>query len=314
MQINYFNNIVRRRIMKFQKNENMLDRLVRVLVGEVFLLAAYFWFGGVVSIILYVLGAIMLITAITGFCALYILPGINTLQKYPGKTGKLSVVIFIILFVVIAVAGIYLSIFFSKKFFLNDFNVMNNYYKQTLFNTGQDKRQISIDNYNKLTAEYDKFYSRYTTFHPYDLKNDSKLNQDLTNVLRKITSLKEKVYTGDLKLAHKDFEEIRPVLQDILKRNNFSLLAVSLVDFHDSMEVLIEKSDKKDAAGVTAAYGDTDGKLKAVEQEANDEEIKAIRAKLEELAALAKDGKAGELSKKAAELKSVFIKVYLKRG
>ncbi len=54
--------------------------------------------------------------------------------------------------------------------------------------------------------------------------------------------------------------------------------------------------------------------MKLVEEEANDDEIKAIRAKLEELAALAKDGKADELSKKAAELKSTFIKVYLKRG
>jgi len=300
--------------MKIQRNENTIDRLLRVLVAEVFFLAAYFWFGGVVSIVLYVLGAIMLITAITGFCGLYMLLGINTLQKFSGKTKKITVIIFIILFIAIAIAGIYLSIFFSKKIFLNDFNAMNNYYKQTLFNTGQNKREISIDNYNKLAAEYNKFYDKYTTYHPYDLKKDSKFNQDLTNVLQMITGLKEKVYKGDLKQAHLDFEKIRPVLQDILKRNNFSLFAVYLVDFHDSMEVLIEKSDKKDAVGVLAAYGDSDGKLKSVEQEANDEEIKAIRAKLEELLGLAKGGKADELSKKAAELKSSFIKVYLKRG
>jgi hypothetical protein len=314
MQINYFKNIVRRRIMKIQRNESTLDRLVRVLIAEVLLLAAYFWFGGILAIVLYVLGAIMLFTALTGFCLLYLLLGINTLQKYPGKTKKVYVFLFIVLFAVIAVVGIYLSIFFSKKFFLNDFNAMNNYYKQTLFNTGQDKRQISIETYNKLVVEYNKFYSKYTVYQPYDLKKDGKFNQDLANVLQMITGLKEKVNTGDLKKAHLDFEKIRPVFQDILKRNNFSLFAVYLVDFHDSMEVLIEKSDKKDAAGVLAAYGDSDGKMKLVEEEANDDEIKAIRAKLEELAALAKDGKAGELSKKAAELKSTFIKVYLKRG
>jgi hypothetical protein len=61
-------------------------------------------------------------------------------------------------------------------------------------------------------------------------------------------------------------------------------------------------------------YSDSDGKLKSVEQEANDDEIKAIRTKLEELFALAKDGKAGDLSKKTAEIKSSFIKVYMKRG
>jgi len=300
--------------MKIRKNENMLDRLIRVLIAEVFLLAAYFWFGGIPAIVLYILGAIMLITALTGFCLLYLPFGINTLQKYPGNTNKIFILIFIVLLLVIAVAGTYFSFFFSKKFFLNDFNAMNNYYKQTLLNTGQDKREISIDNYNKLVAEYNKFYSKYTVYHPYILKKDSKLNQDLTNVLQKITSLKEKVYTGDLKKAHLDFEEIRPVFQDILKRNNFSLFAVNLVDFHDSMEKLIDASDKKNAAGVVAAYGDANSKLISVEQEANDEEIKAIRTKVEELLALAKSGKADELSKKAAELKSSFIKVYMKRG
>jgi hypothetical protein len=308
------NSKYRRKIMKIQRNESNPDRLVRVLIAEVFFLAAYFWFGGILAIVLYVLGAAMLITAIAGFCSLYLPFGINTFQKYPGKTKKIYILLFIVLFVVIAVAGTYFSIFFSKKFFLDDYNTMNNYYKQTLLNTGQNKREISIENYNKLAVEYNKFYSRYTAYHPYALKKDDKLNRDLTNVLQMITSFKEIVYSGDLKKAHLDFEQIRPIFQDILKRNNFSLLAVYLVDFHDSMEVLIEKSDKKDAAGVLAAYSDSDGKLKSVEQEANDDEIKAIRTKLEELIALAKDGKTGDLSKKAADLKSSFIKVYMKRG
>jgi hypothetical protein len=47
---------------------------------------------------------------------------------------------------------------------------------------------------------------------------------------------KDAVYTGNLPESHLAFEKIRPIFQDILKRNNFSLLAVSLVDFHDVME------------------------------------------------------------------------------
>jgi hypothetical protein len=300
--------------MKIKKNENMVDRLIRVLVAELLFLAAYFWFGGILSIILYALGAIMLITAATGFCLLYLPFGINTSHKYPGKIKKIYVLLLIVIFTVVAVAGIYFSIFFSKKIFLEDFNKMNNYYKQTLFSTGQNKREFSIENYNNLAAEYNKYYNKYTSYHPYDLKKDSEFNQDLVNILQKITSLKGKVYSGDLKKTHLDFEQIRPVFQNILKRNNFSLFSVYLVDFHDSMEVLIDKSDKKDLAGVLAAYIDSDSKLKSVEQEANDDEIKAIRTKLNELAAIAKNKKADELPKKAAELKSSFIKVYLKRG
>ncbi len=55
-------------------------------------------------------------------------------------------------------------------------------------------------------------------------------------------------------------------------------------------------------------------KLKAVEEIANDSEIQTIRTKLEEVSTLAKDGKAELLSAKATELKSAFVKVYLKRG
>jgi len=42
--------------------------------------------------------------------------------------------------------------------------------------------------------------------------------------------------------------------------------------------------------------------------------MKAIRNNLEELLNLAKSGNTESLSAKAAELKSSFVKVYLKRG
>jgi len=62
-----------------------------------------------------------------------------------------------------------------------------------------------------------------------------------------IVLLKDKIYTGELKQAHLDLEKVRPIFQDILKRNNFSLLAVYLVDFHDVMEKVIEAADAKNA-------------------------------------------------------------------
>ena len=51
-----------------------------------------------------------------------------------------------------------------------------------------------------------------------------------------------------------------------------------------------------------------------IEKEANDAEIQAIRINLEAILKLAKDGKLDALPVKATELKSSFVKVYLKRG
>lgn len=55
-----------------KRNISDIDRIVRVVLAVVF---AYLYFGGVVvgtlGIILVVLGAVFLLTAIVGFCPLY---------------------------------------------------------------------------------------------------------------------------------------------------------------------------------------------------------------------------------------------------
>lgn len=300
--------------MNIPKNENFLDRLIRIILAEVLFIAALFWFGGVGQIIFYVVAAIMLITAGTGFCGLYKLFGIDTNKIEIRNNSKILTGGFIIVFLIIAVAGSYYSNFFTKKFFLEDYNRMNNYYKQTLFYTGQGKRSESMDNYAKLVTEYSVFSNTYQTYHPYVIARDGQFNADLIKASDIILGLKDTVNSGDLKLAHAEFEKVRPIFQNILKRNGFSMLAVSLVDFHDAMEEIIAKADAKDPIGVVDVYSRVSDKLKAVEAEANDGEIQAIRVKLDELLILAQAGVTEGLSAKAAELKSSFIKVYLERG
>jgi hypothetical protein len=59
-------------------NMGTVDRVVRVVIGVVLAAAAYFGTTGVWSIVLYVLAAVMLVTAAVGFCPLYLPFGINT--------------------------------------------------------------------------------------------------------------------------------------------------------------------------------------------------------------------------------------------
>jgi len=296
------------------KNENDGDRLVRLLVAEMLFIGGYFWVGGMWQILLFVLGAVALMTALTGYCPLYTVLKKQT-RAADSKTFSRRVVIGLLIGLIVLGGTLsYYSAFFTKKFFLDEYNHMNNYYKQTLFYTGQDKREESIANYNNLIAAYTAFSAKYQTYRPYAIKADAQFSSDLAEVSGIITALREQVYSGDLKQAHTAFESVRPIFQDILKRNNFSLLAVSLVDFHDSMEKIIAAADARDASGLLAVYPEVDEKLKTVEEIANDFEIQAIRTKLEDIATLARDGQADLLSAKAAELKSAFVKVYLSRG
>lgn len=300
--------------MKIIKNENTIDRLVRVLLAEILVLVGYFWLSNTMALISYVLALVMLVTSFTGFCALYGICKTNTALKFSKPLSNKLLIPIILVLIIVPLVGGYYSDFFSKKFFLEDYNRMNNYYKQTLFYTGQDNRLDSVANYEKLVSSYATFSAKYQSYHPAALKNDQRLNTDLQMVGTLINNAKDQVYNGDLKSLHTTFESVRPIFQDILKRNNFSLFGVALVDFHDSMEKVIAAADAKDVNGVAQTYREADEKLKAVEEQVNDDEIKVIRGNLEALLGLAKDGKVDELAKKGAELKSSFVKVYLKRG
>ncbi|MHB8903538.1 MAG: YgaP family membrane protein [Patescibacteria group bacterium] len=296
-----------------KKNEGALDRLLRVALAEIFFILAWFWFGGVTQIVLYVLSLMMVVTAGMGFCGVYKIFGYST-NKNEKKLSKIVMVVFAIIFLLVAIGGAYASSFFSKKFFIEDFNAMNNNYKQTLYYTGQDNRAESTANYEKLVSSFSVFQKKYNTYKPVAIRSDLKFNSDLEKVGQLITNSKDEIYNGDLKTLHYKLESIRLSFQEILKRNNFSMLGMALSDFHDAMEVAVEAADGKKPDLVISAYPGIDTRLKAVEEMANDSEIQGIRTALETLVTSAKNNNLDSLPKQGADLKSSFIKVYLKRG
>ena len=62
----------------FKTNEGNADRIVRGVVGIVALVLFFMNQGTVLGWVLLVVGVIALFTAVTGWCALYTLFGINT--------------------------------------------------------------------------------------------------------------------------------------------------------------------------------------------------------------------------------------------
>jgi hypothetical protein len=61
-------------------NESRLDRIIRVILGAAFLGIGIGALHGALEIVFIVVGAIALITGVTGFCAIYRLLGIRTKQ------------------------------------------------------------------------------------------------------------------------------------------------------------------------------------------------------------------------------------------
>ncbi len=69
--------------MGFEPNEGPVDRGIRAVVGVILLLVG-FSFQGVLAWIFYILAAVSLITALTGWCGLYKVLGISTVKIREG--------------------------------------------------------------------------------------------------------------------------------------------------------------------------------------------------------------------------------------
>jgi hypothetical protein len=296
------------------KNVNALDRIVRLILGVALLQLAFFWLAGSWQTASYVGGAILIGTAAIRFCPLYRMLGFSTVSRH-AKTPRTSVTVMAgVLLIGLVVGGSYASAFLTRKLFLEDFNAMNNDYKQTLFLTGKNEREQAVAHLNQLLPAYQQFQDKYTRYQPYALKGDPQLASDLARVATLFNEVTPLIRTGDLHQAHLALEQVRPVFQEMFKRNGFSMLAVALVDFHDAMETVLDAANQKDPVKLIALYPQVSDKLKVVEAELNDAEIQDIRANLDELLSLSRAPHPEALPAKGEALKSSFVKVYLKRG
>ncbi|MFZ3068862.1 MAG: DUF2892 domain-containing protein [Microgenomates group bacterium] len=63
------------------QNVGEMDRLIRAVVGVILILVGYSVGEGTWQIVLYILGGILVINALTGFCLVYKLLGMSTLKR-----------------------------------------------------------------------------------------------------------------------------------------------------------------------------------------------------------------------------------------
>lgn len=296
------------------KNIHPIDRWFRLALAIVLAQWGYFWLSGAGQWAAYA-GAVVLVgTAGAQFCPLYRFMGMGTAQFAGGKVSPIWRGLGWLALLAMIVGGSYGSAFFSRKLFLEEFNAMNHFYKQTLFLTGKNEREPAVANWEKMVSGYAVFQRKYSAYQPYALRSDRQLVSNLQQVAALMAVVEPLVRDGDLHQAHLDLEKIRPVFQDIFKRNGFSMLAVALVDFHDEMELILDAANAKDAEKVKQLHPLLSDKFKPVELEANDADIQAIRKNLDELLTLAQAGRLEALPEQGEKLKRSFVKVYLKRG
>ncbi len=297
----------------FEPNVGPLDRWVRAFLAECSILAAFFWIGGIWSWILYVIGALLLIQALFGYCALYKALNISTYER-KRKVAWYRWIPLIIIWLALGVGIAYGSMWATSQFFISDFNTANRLYKQTLYATNLGDREASVLNYSQFVDGYASFSGRYGDFRPWMMRTDVKMNADIKTAGILIQQARDGIYKGDTAKAHKILLGIRPIFLELLRRNNFSPLKFALVDLKEGMEFFISAAEKGNFQAVIRAYEDVDNRLHTVEESTDDARVPEVRKNLDRLYGLAKAKKGEEAKTQAGILKEAFQSLYLERG
>ena len=155
------------------KNEGFLERLIQLTIASVLFIGALFWLASPWQYIAFGVSGIIAILALIGFCPLYAIIGKNATcdMQDVSVRQKMMAVAYVCMFIGI---GSYGSIFLTKKIFIEDFNKMNTYYKQALFETGQRNRFESKTNYDLFMHSWTLFKGKYCNYQPYTMRNDTR--------------------------------------------------------------------------------------------------------------------------------------------
>jgi hypothetical protein len=296
------------------RNVSTIGRFYRAIFGEILLLAAFFWVAGLVRVIAYVFSLILIFNALTGFCLVYKIFDISTYIKTKEEEYQTKKKLLVIIVIVFIIAGAIASYFVTKNQFLNDFNRINKDYKKLLVSTSQNNRADSIANYEYLAADYESFYEKYSSYKPYVIRKDKSFGADIKKIKEIIEESKHKIYYGNITSGYIALGSIRPVINDIRRRNKLEGDKAAFSDFYGSMEILIDAAKAGDIQEIERAYPLANEKLKYIESFMNTSEVQSIRINLDNIYTLAKKRELEKLSLRAAELESSYLNAYLKTG
>jgi DNA-binding transcriptional regulator GbsR (MarR family) len=300
--------------MGLPKNEGSKDRFFRFLFGIAFLLVAFFWFGGVIMISGYIVGAILIFSAATGFCFFYYLIGYSSYKKAYEEYFEPNIKFMLAIILVFLIVGVFASYFITKKIFLKDLEDLNTDYKKLWIDTRDGTREGSLADYVVLFNRFDDFYYKYHNYRPFIIKKSKEFGSSLDEIMALIQNAHDKIRYGNMSAAHSDMNKINLVFVKILKTNNIFTMKVYLADFYESFILFIEAAKNKDIDGVLKSYAPANEKLKLIEKKSKNVEVKNLRINLDSIESYAKKAEIQIMPSKAEELQGIYAKAFVAIG
>ncbi len=203
------------------KNVGTLDRLLRVVLAEICIIAGIFWASLEWQIILFLLSVVLLVQAATGVCGFYSMLRWNTCENVK-RNNKNLVRASLALILIVAVVGSYASSVLTGNIFMTDFGSVKKPYDLTLNYTAKDLRQESIGSYEQLTADFAAFENKYANYRPFAIMFDSRFTGDMQNISVIINSSGEDIHSGSLTKAHDNLAKAGPIFDSMLRRSGLA--------------------------------------------------------------------------------------------
>ena len=199
------------------KNLGIMDRLLRVILAEICILVAFFWVTVEWQIPLYLIAGVMLLQAATATCSIYNLLGWNRCEIVRRKDKNLMTA-FVVVALLLAVAGSYASAVLTKDIFLEDLGIVNESYNQALHSLDQGRSDSATMRYGELESAFAAFSKKYSKYKPLTIKFDGNFTIEMNNISAAISSSREDILQGNLTRGQEELNKAGPDMQRMRDR------------------------------------------------------------------------------------------------
>jgi hypothetical protein len=199
------------------KNLGTMDRHLRVILAEVCILVAFFWVTVEWQIPLYLIAGVMLLQAATATCSIYTLLGWKNCEIVRRKDRNLKTA-FVVVALLLAVAGSYASAVLTKNIFLEDLGGVNESYVLALQSAGQGQRDNATTHYGNLESAFAAFSKKYSKYKPLTIKFDGNFTAQMNNISVALSGSREDILQGDLTRGWEELKKVEPDMQKMQNR------------------------------------------------------------------------------------------------
>jgi len=199
------------------KNLGTSDRLVRVIIAEACVIAAFFWAKGDLQLLLVLAAAVMMIPVIKGSCGLYEILGWNSCEIVKRKDKNIKTA-FVVAALLLAVVGSFASAFLTKNIFLEELGQVDEAYTLALASTSQGETGNATVQQEKLERAFAAFQDKYSQYRPLTVKYDANFTAQMNNISEAIAGSKEEMLQGHLTSAHEELKKIGPIIEKMQDR------------------------------------------------------------------------------------------------